>query len=161
MGRAEYRNRLMGRETCDIDPAPYGSQRGGIAFWSCHHVAASASAQIAADRQVTGRPMSEADSQIEAVTRSRIMAVVTRNVRDFADAGIDVINPCANDNLSRSFNYSILASELVYRLEVRKSPEADRDEGSLGGAVNIRTRRPVPSPLFSYSTGWAVGRTAC
>lgn len=49
----------------------------------------------------------------------------------------------ANDNLGRGFNYSILASELVASLEVYKSPEADRDEGSIGGTVNIRTRRPL------------------
>lgn len=49
----------------------------------------------------------------------------------------------ANDNPSRGFNYSILASELVSRLEVRKSPEADQDEGSLGGAVDVLTRRPM------------------
>ena len=31
--------------------------------------------------------------QIATIARSRDMAVVTRNVRDFADAGIDVIDP--------------------------------------------------------------------
>lgn len=48
----------------------------------------------------------------------------------------------ANDNPSRGFNYSILASELVSRLEVYKSPEADIDEGSIGGTVIIHTRKP-------------------
>ena len=55
--------------------------------------AASAYASIAAARRATGRPMPEADCQIAAIARSRDMAVVTRNVRDFADAGIDVIDP--------------------------------------------------------------------
>ncbi|MFC6632798.1 TonB-dependent receptor [Microbulbifer taiwanensis] len=49
----------------------------------------------------------------------------------------------ANDNPSRGFNYSILASELVSALEVYKSPEARHDEGSIGGMVNVRTRRPL------------------
>lgn len=49
----------------------------------------------------------------------------------------------ANDNPSRGFNYSILASELVSSLEVYKSPEARHDEGSIGGMVNVRTRRPM------------------
>lgn len=49
----------------------------------------------------------------------------------------------ANDNPSRGFNYSILASELVSKLEVYKSPEADIDEGSIGGTVIIHTRRPL------------------
>ena len=55
--------------------------------------AASAYAEIAAARQAMGRPIPEADCQIAAIARSRGMAVVTRNVRDFADAGIDVIDP--------------------------------------------------------------------
>ena len=55
--------------------------------------AASAYAEIAAARRAMGRPMPEADCQIAAIARSRDMAVVTRNVRDFADAGIDVIDP--------------------------------------------------------------------
>ncbi|WP_105103190.1 TonB-dependent receptor [Microbulbifer pacificus] len=49
----------------------------------------------------------------------------------------------ANDNPSRGFNYSILASELVSALEVYKSPEARHDEGSIGGMVNVRTRKPM------------------
>ncbi|WP_179957693.1 TonB-dependent receptor [Exilibacterium tricleocarpae] len=49
----------------------------------------------------------------------------------------------ANDNPSRGFNYSILASELVSSLEVYKSPQADLDEGSIGGTVIVRTRRPM------------------
>ena len=53
--------------------------------------AASAYAEIAAARRAMGRPIPEADCQIAAIARSRGMAVATRNVRDFADAGIDVI----------------------------------------------------------------------
>jgi iron complex outermembrane receptor protein len=47
------------------------------------------------------------------------------------------------DNPTRSFNYSLLASEMVSALEVYKSPEADIDEGSIGGTVILRTRRPL------------------
>jgi iron complex outermembrane receptor protein len=49
----------------------------------------------------------------------------------------------ANDNPSRGFNYSILASELVSSLQVYKSLEARHDEGSIGGMVNVLTRRPM------------------
>ncbi|HEY0686583.1 MAG TPA: TonB-dependent receptor [Steroidobacter sp.] len=55
----------------------------------------------------------------------------------------------ANDNPSRGFNYDILASELVAALEVYKSPEADIDEGSIGGLVNVRTRRPMDLAPFT------------
>lgn len=55
--------------------------------------AASAYAEIAATRRAMGRPMQVADCQIAAIARSQGMAVATRNVRDFADTGIDVIDP--------------------------------------------------------------------
>ena len=49
----------------------------------------------------------------------------------------------ANDNLSRGFNYSTLASQLVQSIEVHKTPRADIDEGSIGGTVIVRTRQPL------------------
>ena len=55
--------------------------------------AASAYAEIAAARRVMGRPTPEADCQLAAIAISRDMAVVTRNVLDFADVGIDVVDP--------------------------------------------------------------------
>jgi predicted nucleic acid-binding protein len=50
-------------------------------------------AQIAADRQASGRPISHADAQIAAICRSRGAAVATRNVTDFADCGVAVLDP--------------------------------------------------------------------
>ena len=54
-----------------------------------------------------------------------------------------------NDPSSRTFNYSLLAPELVDRLEVYKSPEPRIEEGSLGGTVIVRTRRPLDLPANS------------
>lgn len=54
-----------------------------------------------------------------------------------------------NDPTSRTFNYSLLAPELVERLEVYKSPEARIEEGSIGGTVIVRTRRPLDTPANS------------
>lgn len=57
-----------------------------------------------------------------------------------------------NDPSSRTFNYSLLAPELVDRLEVYKSPEPRIEEGSLGGTVIVRTRRPLdlkPNSIFA------------
>ena len=58
--------------------------------------AARAYAEIAATCRAVGRPISQADGQIAAIARSRGMAVATRNVRDFADMGIDLIDPWAD-----------------------------------------------------------------
>ena len=55
--------------------------------------AASAYAEIAASRRAIGEPMPEADCRIAAIARARGMALVTRNLRDFAGAGIEVISP--------------------------------------------------------------------
>ena len=50
-------------------------------------------AGIAATRRAAGRPVSPADCQIAAIARSRGMAVATRNVRDFEDIDIEVVDP--------------------------------------------------------------------
>ena len=55
--------------------------------------AARAFAEIAAARRRLGRPVSQSDAQIAAISRSRGAALATRNVDDFADCGIRVINP--------------------------------------------------------------------
>lgn len=44
---------------------------------------------------------------------------------------------------SRGFNFTLLPSEIVSSLEVYKSPEADLDEGSLGGAIIVNTHKPL------------------
>ena len=54
---------------------------------------ARAYAEVASVRRAAGRPAPLADCQIAAIARSREMAVATRNVRDFEDMGIDVIDP--------------------------------------------------------------------
>ena len=48
-----------------------------------------------------------------------------------------------NEPQTRSFNYDVLPSEIVGSLEVYKSPSADLDEGSIGGLVIVKTRRPL------------------
>tara|TARA_R110001606_G_scaffold43811_3_gene115620 strand:+ start:13623 stop:16244 length:2622 start_codon:yes stop_codon:yes gene_type:complete len=44
---------------------------------------------------------------------------------------------------NRGFNYTLLPADLVSSLEVYKTPQADHNEGSLGGSVNIKTQRPL------------------
>lgn len=48
-----------------------------------------------------------------------------------------------NNPDSRSFNYSLLAPEVIGSAEVYKSPQASIDEGSLGGTVILHTRKPL------------------
>lgn len=55
--------------------------------------AARAYAQIAAQRRRLGRPISHFDAQIAAIARSARAAVATRNVSDYEDCGIRIMNP--------------------------------------------------------------------
>jgi predicted nucleic acid-binding protein len=48
---------------------------------------------IAASRRHAGRPISQIDAQIAAITRARGASLATRNVDDFADCGVVVIDP--------------------------------------------------------------------
>lgn len=50
-------------------------------------------AAIAAARRSAGRIVPPADCQIAAIARSRGMAVATRNVRDFEDIEVEVVDP--------------------------------------------------------------------
>lgn len=52
-------------------------------------------ARISARRRRSGRPVKELDGQIAAIAASRGFAVATRNVRDFEDCGIEIVNPWA------------------------------------------------------------------
>jgi len=58
-----------------------------------------------------------------------------------------------SDFPTRTFNYSLLAPELVGKVEVFKSPEARMDEGSIGGTVNVSTRKPLDMPEQVSITG--------
>ena len=58
--------------------------------------AASAHAEISAQRQTQGRPISQSDCQIAAIARSHGAAVATRNVTDFEGVGVELINPWSN-----------------------------------------------------------------
>ncbi|HVI98142.1 MAG TPA: TonB-dependent receptor [Sphingomonas sp.] len=53
------------------------------------------------------------------------------------------------DSPGRTFNYALLAPQLVDRVDVFKSPEARIDEGSIGGTVNVVTRRPLDMEPFT------------
>lgn len=50
-------------------------------------------ARIAAARRRLGRPISAFDAQIAAIARSTASSIVTRNVTDYADCGVMLIDP--------------------------------------------------------------------
>jgi len=44
-------------------------------------------------RKELGRPMSVPDGQIAAIARSSGLAIATRNISDFENCGVDLVNP--------------------------------------------------------------------
>lgn len=61
----------------------------------------------------------------------------------------------AGVNKGRSFDYSVLASELFNSIVVRKTQSAEIDEGSLGATVDLQTARP-----FDLPKGWQAAFSA-
>jgi predicted nucleic acid-binding protein len=55
--------------------------------------AARVFSKIAAQRRALGRPISHADAQIAAIAQTRGAKLATRNVADFEDCGLDVLDP--------------------------------------------------------------------
>jgi toxin FitB len=52
-------------------------------------------AEIAAARRRAGRPIGQFDCQIAAIARWNGAAIATRDLNDFADCGVELINPWA------------------------------------------------------------------
>jgi predicted nucleic acid-binding protein len=55
--------------------------------------AADMYAEIAASRRIAGKPISQFDAMIASMARSRGAFLATRNVKDFDNCGIEVVNP--------------------------------------------------------------------
>ena len=55
--------------------------------------AAAPYADIAATRRSLGRPISQFDCQIAAICRVHSAVIATRNLRDFEDCGLTVVDP--------------------------------------------------------------------
>lgn len=60
--------------------------------------------------------------------------------------------------IDRSFNYSLLPSQLVGGIDVYKSSRADLNEGGIGGTVIVKTRKPLDMEANSVYVG-VKGRT--
>jgi predicted nucleic acid-binding protein len=56
-------------------------------------LAAREFAAIVIDRRRLGRPINDFDAQIAAITRARSMSLATRDTRDFAETGVQIIDP--------------------------------------------------------------------
>ena len=62
---------------------------------SFDHDSARAFSKIAARRRELGRPISQADAQIAAIAQVRRARLATRNLADFRDCEIELVDPWA------------------------------------------------------------------
>src|SRR5687768_879577 len=60
-------------------------------------------------------------------------------------------------NNGRSFDFNVFPSEIFSALEVRKTPSADVEEGSLGATVDLRAPKPLDYPDDMVFTSTARG----
>jgi predicted nucleic acid-binding protein len=60
---------------------------------SFEYAAAPHYAEVFATRRKSGRPVTSFDALVAAIARANGMAIATRNIGDFEDCGIDLINP--------------------------------------------------------------------
>jgi toxin FitB len=84
-GKRKNTFQILAQEVFDI------GLRGRILDYD--KASASAYARIAASRIRRGFSVPTKDVMIAAIALTRTMAVATRNVRDFVDCGVTVINP--------------------------------------------------------------------
>ncbi|WP_067853277.1 type II toxin-antitoxin system VapC family toxin [Nocardia shimofusensis] len=76
-----------------IDAVLYEDLQGRIERFDT--AAASRYADLVIARECVGQPISMADAQIAAICVSRGAVLATRNVRDFAGTGIEIVDPWA------------------------------------------------------------------
>src|SRR5690606_7249267 len=72
--------------------APYRGSRSVLAF---DDGAAERYADVLASREAAGAPISTADAQIAAICLAHDAACATRNVKDFAHTGVELVDPWA------------------------------------------------------------------
>lgn len=71
----------------------FGAFPGAVLPFDVH--AAGAYADVVAHRDSLGRPIDALDAQIAAICRVHAATLATRNVKDFADAGVALVDPWA------------------------------------------------------------------
>lgn len=56
-------------------------------------------------------------------------------------------------NATRSFNYLMLPADIIGKVQVMKSAQADVQEGGIGATVNVETRKPLElEPFTAYAS---------
>lgn len=87
LAHGKNRARLM-----SVAEAIFAKDLGGRIF-GFDSEAARLFSKIAAHRRALGKPISQTDAQIASIAKLRGAKLATRNVADFTDCGIDLVDP--------------------------------------------------------------------
>lgn len=96
--------------------------------------------------QLPDENIAEALQRVSGVQMSRSSDGEGQNVqiRGISDNNVEINGQVASGSSGdRNINFQDLPSELFSGIEVLKTPSAERIEGSIGGTVNLKTRRPL------------------
>jgi len=96
--------------------------------------------------QLPDENIAEALQRVTGVQMTRSSDGEGQNVqiRGISDNNVEINGQVASGSSGdRNINFQDLSSELFSGIEVLKTSTADRIEGSLGGTVNLKTRRPL------------------
>ncbi len=104
---------VLGELAVGVESLPRGRKRSGLEKWfdslveaiEClpwDAVSAREWARLVAELRRRGRAMPLFDSMIAATARAHGLVIVTRNVRDFAPSGVELLNPFPDGGQSDS-----------------------------------------------------------
>jgi predicted nucleic acid-binding protein len=65
-------------------------------------IAARLYGEIRSHKKKSGRPMSNFDGQIASIARSKGFVIATRNIKDFEDCGVELVNPFSSLDIKQS-----------------------------------------------------------
>ena len=82
------RQRLLSERFEQFIPIAFGQR-----ILSFNEEAARTYGEILCHRKEIGRPMSTLDGQIAAIARSKGFGIATRNIKDFEECQIELVNP--------------------------------------------------------------------
>lgn len=111
--------------------------------------AARVSALIVANRRIAGRPIDDFDAQIAAITRSRDMALATRDVQDFASTGVQLVDPWQPRQAGASIHFP--PTSTIHRL-FRRRPLAIRSTAPRGADAphgGMRVQGQISRPALA------------
>ncbi len=105
--------------------------------------------------QLPDENIAEALQRVTGVqmTRSADGEGSTIQIRGISNNNVEINGQTlSGTSADRAVNFQDIPSELFSSIEILKAPTADRIEGSLGGTVNLKTRRPLKTQEDSFAT---------